>query len=425
MAFFLIINGIHVHLILTKRFIVVFILGFSSGLPLALVSTTLQAWFSDVGMSVYATGMLSLLGMPYLYRFIWSPILDRYPLISFMGKRRSWILGTQILLCLGFNAMAWFSPLTSPLLMALLGFILASLSATQDSAIDAYRIESLHISEFGLGASVASFGYRLALLLAGGVALIMAQHAGWEVVYRSMGFLMIIGMITTVWSQEEETPKKNDVTFGHSFIEPIKNLICRPAIIPFCLFVLFFKVGEAFTTSTSGIVMPFLIQGIGFSLSTIAYVHKILGVIAVVSGGLAAGVILLRYSLYKSLFAFGLIQTLTNALFVLLAIVGKNTAILSLAVVCDNFAAGLGSTALVALFMRFVDSRFTATQFSILVAVSTIPRVFSGPIGAFIQSMVGWVGLYQVAFVLSFGFIPFLMMVAKLQCFSVEKDPNN
>lgn len=400
---------------MVKRLLIVFILGFSSGLPLALVSSTLQAWFADAGMSVLATGMLSLLGLPYVYRFMWAPILDRYSLLPKLGKRRSWILVMQVLLCLGFNAMAWLSPLTSPMLMAALGFALASLSATQDATIDAHRTEYLPADEYGLGASLAIIGYRLALLAAGGLALIIAQHAGWVVAYRSMGCLMILGMIAILWSPEPSSPLPSNPSFAVSFVAPVRNLFSRPEIIPFCFFILFYKLGEAFTTSTSGVVMPFLIQGIGFSLETIAYVNKILGVVAVVLGGLVAGFVLLRWSLYRALFVFGLIQALTNALFVLLAMVGQDVVIFSCAVVSDNFAAGMGSTALVALFMRFVDRRFTATQFSILVALATLPRVFSGPIGALLQSWVGWVGLYQISFILALGFIPFLLMLRQQQ----------
>lgn len=414
-----------VYLLFTRRFIVVFILGFSSGLPLALVTSTLQAWFSDVGMSVYATGMLSLLGLPYLYRFIWAPILDRYSLLSFLGRRRSWILITQVLLCAGFNTLAWFSPLTYPLLIAVLGFILASLSATQDAVIDAYRVELLSYSEYGLGASIASLGYRLALLVSGGLALIIAQYAGWAAVYRIMGSCMIIGILATIFAREKFIHKAKNVSFVYLFVDPIKNLLLRPKIIPFFLFIFFYKLGEAFTTNTSGIVMPFLIQGLDFSLSTIAYIHNIVGVIAIIAGGLTAGWILLHYSLFRSILIFGLIQCVTNALFVILAMVGKNVTLLSIAVMCDNFAAGLGTTAIVALFMRYVDCNFTATQFSILVAFSTIPRVFSGPIGAFLQSITGWVGLYEIAFLLSFVFIPFLFMIIHDPCFRIKENLND
>ncbi|OGV35377.1 MAG: MFS transporter [Legionellales bacterium RIFCSPHIGHO2_12_FULL_35_11] len=412
-------------LIFTRRFIVVFILGFSSGVPLAMVTSTLQAWFAKTGMSVYATGMLSLLGLPYLYRFIWSPVLDRFSLSKSFGRRKSWMLLMQIFLCVGFNLMAWFSPQTSPITLAVLGFILASVSATQDSVIDAYRVECLNSEEFGLGASVASLGYRLAMLISGGLSLVLAENYGWEVVYRVMGFVMVIGMLASIFAEERKVLENTDNSFAHIFTDPIKDLLSRPKILTFCLFVLFFKLGESFTTTTSGVVMPFLIQGVGFSLSTIAYVNKILGVLAIIFGGILGGIILLRYSLYHALLAFGLLQSLTNSLFIVLAIVGKNTILLSAAVMSDNFAAGLGTTAIVALFMSYVDCRYTATQFSILVAFASIPRVFSGPIGAFFQIHLGWVGMFQAGFLLSFVFIPFLLMLASDPCFANKKNSDD
>ena len=394
---------------MNKRLLIVFILGFSSGLPLALITSTLQAWFSDSGMPILATGMLSLLGVPYLYRIVWGPLLDRCSLLS-IGKRRSWILVMQLFLCLGFNLMAWLSPSSSPKGMALLAFVLACFSATQDIAIDAHRTEYLPQSEYGLGASIAVFGYRLALLVAGGLALIIAEHAGWVITYRLMGLFMLPGMMA-VWFSPEPSVSTPNIPFMASFIAPIKELLARDGIGWFVLFIFFYKLGEVFTTSTSGIVMPFLIQGLGFSLDTIAYVNKIMGISAIVVGGLTAGILLQRWSLYKALFVFGLLQALTNALFIVLAMAGNNVLIFSIAVVCDNFAAGMGSTALVALLMRMVDKRFTATQFSLLVAVSTLPRVLSGPIAAVLQSWLGWVGLYQVSFVLALGFIPFLVLI--------------
>lgn len=397
---------------MNRRLLIVLVLGFSSGLPLALISSTLQAWFAYTGMSVMATGALSLLSLPYLYRMLWGPILDRYSLFA-MGKRRSWILSMQVLLLLGFNAMAWLSPLTSPRLMVSLAFILACFSATQDVAIDAHRTEYLPQNEHALGASLAVFGYRLAMLVAGGVALIIAEHFGWATAYRVMGFLMILGMLATIYSPEPSMQSQHKTSFSASFTIPIKELFSRKGILPLLLFVFFYKLGEAFTTSTSGIVMPFLIQGIGFSLDSIAYVNKMMGVSSILLGGLAAGLLLMRWSLYKALFAFGLLQAVANLFFIALAIAGKSLPLFAVAVVCDNFAAGMGSTALVALFMRFVDQRFTATQFSILVGLSTLPRILSGPFAALLQSWFGWVGLYQLSFILALWFIPFLVMIRK------------
>lgn len=396
---------------MNKRLLIVLLLGFSSGLPLALVTSTLQAWYADVGMSVLATGMLSLIGLPYVYRVAWGPLLDRYTLL-FLGKRRSWIFIMQVGLLLGFNGLAWLTPNQHPQLMAYISLLIACFSATQDVAIDAHRTESLPIPEHGLGASLYVFGYRLALLVTGGVALVMAHHWGWAATYRICGAMMIIGMLAILWSDEpslmSSEPQKG---FLATFILPIKDLFNRNDIAVLFLFIFFYKLGEAFTTTTSGIVMPFLIQGIGFSLDTIGYVNKILGISAILIGGFAAGLLLMRWSLYRALLVFGLIQALTNLLFVALAIVGKNLSLFAVAVVSDNFAAGMGSTALVALFMRLVNKQFTATQFSFLVAVSMIPRVLSGPFAALLQIHLGWIGLYQLAFVLSLGFLPLLCIL--------------
>ena len=398
---------------MNKRLVIVFILGFSSGLPLALVSSTLQAWFAQSGMSIMATGMLSLLGLPYLLRIIWGPLLDRYPL-SNLGKRRSWMMLMQVLLLIGFNAMAWCSPNSDPKLLALLAFCMACFSATQDMAIEAHRTEYLPGPEQALGASFAVFGYRLALLFSGGLALVIAQHAGFTVAYRLMGILMLSGVVATYYSPEPSLQSNNKITFIESFIAPLRELKSRPGFLSLLLFILFYKLGESFTTSTSGIVMPFLIQGLGFSLETIGYVNKIMGIVAIVFGGLIAGIVLMRWSLLRALMIFGLLQAVTNMLFVALAINGKSLVLLSLAVVSDNFAAGMGSTALVAMLMRIVDRRFTATQFSILAAISTIPRNFSGPIAATIQAWFGWVGLYQFSVILALGFVPFLILIRHL-----------
>lgn len=396
---------------MNKRLVIIFLLGFSSGLPLALVTSTLQAWFADCGMPVLATGMLSLVGFPYIYRVLWGPLLDRYSLFS-LGLRRSWILLMQICLLLGFNAMACFTPTHSAQVLACLAFLLAIFSATQDASIDAHRTEFLPVSEHALGASLAVFGYRLALLIAGGLALVLASDLGWATTYRIMSLFMLAGIVATLWSQE---PVRQTVATQTSllstFIAPLKDLSSRKGVIPLIIFILFYKLGEAFTTTTSGIVMPFLIQGLGFSLDTIGYINKMLGISSILLGGLASGILLMRWSLYRALFCFGLLQALTNLLFVALAMVGKNLTLFAVAVVCDNFAAGMASTALVAFFMRLVNRQFTATQFSFLVAIATLPRVLSGPVAALLQMSFGWVGLYQLSFVLALGFIPFLLMI--------------
>lgn len=401
---------------MNKRLLIVFILGFSSGLPFALISSTLQAWFAKSNMPLMATAMLSLIAWPYSLRFIWSPILDRYPLLARFGKRRSWIGLTQLALLIGFNTMAWLSPTFHPNALITIALLMALFSATQDIAIDAHRTEYLPNNEHALGASLAVLGYRIALLIASGAALILAQHTSWATTYRVMGFLMLPGLIATWRSSEPSIPSSEHSSICTALIEPFKELFSRPGITTLLLFIFFYKLGEAFTTTTSGIVMPFLIQELGFSLDIIGWVNKTAGLIAIILGGLTAGVVLMRWSLYRALLVFGLLQAVANLAFVLLAYLGPNIPVFITAVVCDNFTAGMGSTALVALFMRLVDRRFTATEFSILVAFSTLPRLFSGPIGALMQSWFGWLGMYQIAFILAFAFVPLLRKMRSQLC---------
>ena len=400
---------------MNQRLLIILMLGFSSGLPLSLLSGTLQAWFTQSGSSLMTVGLLSMIGFPYSYRFLWAPLLDRYVFFS-IGRRRSWILVTQILLFLGFNGIVWFSPNSAPSIIIGLAVILVFISATQDIAIDAHRTEYLRVEEHALGASFAILGYRCALLIAGGLSLVIAQYCGWVWTYRLISLLMLIGMLAVAFStepfrHEPGTYVKKDLL--PSFILPAKALFSEPDIYILLIFVIFYKLGEAFTASTSGIVIPFLIQGIGFPLDVIGYVNKILGLSAAIVGSISAGILLLRWSLFRALLTFGLFQAVSNLLFVALAIVGKNLSLFCLAVVCENFASGMSAVALVALFMRIVDLRYTATQFSILTAFAFLPRTFSGPIAALGQSWLGWVGLYESVFLISLGFIPFLFMVYK------------
>jgi PAT family beta-lactamase induction signal transducer AmpG len=390
-----------------KRFLIVFFLGFSSGIPLALVTGTLQAWYAESGMSLMATGALSLVGLPYSLRIVWGPLVDRYSLF-FIGKRRSWILTMQVFLLLGFNVMAWLSPSTSGGALAIIALVLACCSATQDIAIDAHRTEYLSISEHGLGASIAVLGYRIAMLLSGGLALVLAYHFGWAFTYRLMGFFLLLGLWATIYSEEPQGVTQNE-PLAHAFYAPLKEFFSRPGCTTLVLFIIFYKTGEAFTSTSSGIVMPFLIQGLGFSIETIGYLNKMLGISSVVIGGLLAGFILMHAPLYRCLLVFGVLQALTNLFFVALAVSAKSTWLLAVAVVFDNLASGMASTALVALFMRIVDRRYTATQFSLCVAISTLPRVFSGPFAAMVQESIGWVGLYNVSVILAMAFIPFWM----------------
>jgi MFS transporter, PAT family, beta-lactamase induction signal transducer AmpG len=391
---------------------VVFLLGFSSGLPFALLGTTLQAWFADTGISVMQIGLLSLLGLPYTYRMIFAPMVDRYKLFD-IGRRRSWMLLMQACLLIGFNLLAWLQPQQSLWSMVFLALVLSVCSAIQDTVIDAQRIEYLPESDYGLGAALAVLGYRIAILTGSGLALIFAAHHGWAWTYRLMGGLMVVGLLAA-WFSEEPAVEPEARLGWAGWIEPFQALFRLPHWGWLFLFILLYKLGEAFTTTTSGIVMPFLRQELDFSLETIGYVNKLMGVSALLIGGLMAGYVLRTWSLYRALICFGVVQAGANLLFLALAMYGKVMGLFVLAVLADNLAAGMGSTALVVLLMNVVEKRFTATQFSVLVAISSLPRILAGPLGASIQAHVGWVGLYQWAVVMSLLFLP---VMGKIKAF--------
>lgn len=398
---------------MNKRLLTVLLLGFSSGLPLTLLTGTLQAWFSSEGLSLMSIGFLSLIGLPYSYRFLWAPFLDYFSPFQ-LGRRRGWLLITQLILLLGFNFMAWFSPQSNSTSMMLLGFFLAFVSATQDIAVDAQRTEYLPVEEHALGASLGVLGYRCALLVVGGFSLVMAGYWGWALTYRLMGLFMLVGILATIFSHEPlSSSAPSTFSLSEAFVAPTKALLREKNIGALLLFIIFYKLGEAFTASTSGVVLPFLIQGLGFPLDVIGYVNKMLGVAAAILGGLVSGVLLLRYPLFRAMMIFGLLQAFSILCFVALAFVGRNIVLLCFAVLTENFSTGLCAVALVTLFMRIVDKRYTATQFSLLMAFALLPRTFSGPIGALIQENVGWVGLYEIVFGLSLGFLPILFWLCR------------
>jgi len=398
-------------------------LGFSSGLPLSLITSTLQAWFAESGMSLLATGALSLVGLPYTCKVLWGPLVDRFTLLASLGRRRSWILCMQILLFTGFNILACLTPQASAEYMAVIALILAVFSATQDIAIDAQRAEYLPVQQHGLGAFLGVFGYRMAMFVSGGLSLVVVHYLGWAWTYHAISLFFLLGAVAILCSQEPKATVLKSNGIVQTFTKPLQTLLAKERIGYLFLFILLYKTGEAFTATTSGIVMPFLIQGVGFSIDTIGYVNKILGISSLLFGGLCAGFILMYCSLYYSLLIFGLLQALTNLLFVALAMYGKNLALLSVAVVCDNLVAGMAATALVAFFMRLVDMQFTGTQFSLLVAISTVPRLFSGPVAASIQMYTGWVGLYQLSVLFALLFLPFLWLIRKHTEIAPSKKP--
>lgn len=398
-----------------KRILTILLLGFSSGLPLALTGATLQAWFTESNVSLMTIGMLSLVGVPYVWKFVWAPIMDRY-IPPFFGKRRGWILVTQLGLSLTLFLLANLNPGETPKLIGWLALIIAFLSASQDIAYNAYTTDVLLPTERGLGAASTVLGYRIAMLISGGLALVLADHFGWRITYEVMALLMAFATLVTYLGPEAK-PVDSPHHIKQVFFEAFNNLLRRDGIVIILLFVVFYKFGDALALS---LMSNFLLHGVGFSLTDVGIVFKTAGLFAIIFGGFVGGALLTRMNLYRGLLFFGLAQAFSNLTFMILAYTGKNYLIMVSTIFIESFCSGLSTAALVAFLMSLCDHRFTATQFASLTALTAVPRVFLGPVAALMVEHLGWINFYFWSFVLCFPGIMLLNMLRHKVRFNAE-----
>lgn len=380
--------------LVNRRIGAVALLGFASGLPLALSGGTLQAWMAVEGVDLKTIGLFTLVGLPYTLKFLWAPVLDRY-VLPLLGRRRGWILFTQLALIGLIFALSLTSPKNSPVLVALLALLLAFSSASQDIVIDAYRTDVLRERERGLGAAISVTGYRVAMLVSGALALILVGPLGWRLTYMLMAGLMLIGTMATLLAPEPEDAGRPPTSLSEAVSGPLTEFFSRPAAWAFLVLIILYKIGDAFAGS---LTTAFLIRGPGFSVGEVGAINKGLGLIATIFGALYGGVLLSRMSLYKSLMIFGILQAVSNLSFMVLAYVGKVYSMMVVAVAFENLAGGMGTAAFVAFLMALCDHRYTATQFALLSALASLGRVFVGPPSGFLAQEVGWVIFFFVTF---------------------------
>lgn len=388
-----------IHKYFNNRLLSILYLGFASGLPLALTGTTLQAWYTVSGVNIIAIGFLGLLGQPYIYKFLWAPFLDRY-IPPLLGRRRGWMLITQLLLALTIAWMALLQPTTSATTLALVALLVAFLSATQDISIDAYRTEILQPSERGIGTAMNVGGYRIAMLLSGGIALIMAAQLGWRATYFLMAGIMLFSCFISYLAPEPEQTEENPSSLKQAIMEPFREFMQRDLALALLAFIVLYKLGDA-CTGTNSISTAFLIRGLGFSLIDVGTVNKTIGIIASLCGVFCGGILLSRWNIFKALWRFGILQALATFAFFLLAIIGKNYNLMVTVVFFENFTAGLLTAALVAFLMSLCNFRYTATQFALLSAVAAIGRVVMGPAAGITVAYLGWVNFFFCAFLLT------------------------
>ena len=430
----------------SRRIAAMLVLGFASGLPLALSAGSLQAWLTVEGVDLQTIGFFALAGLPYTFKFVWAPLLDRFePPLG--GRRRGWLVVTQLLLALTCLAMAGLDPRDSIQAMGACAVAIAFLSASQDIVFDAYRSDLLGEQERGAGAAVSVMGYRLAMLVSGGLALIVADRwLGWPGTYRLMAGLTAAMALATAFAPRlggapaPTTEVRRElagfaamlmaggavyaglrwglwdgwsVSAGQrlalqsasmmaafaasvqaarlagfpSFVEPWDAFFRRRNAIALLALIVFYKLGDAFAGSLS---TAFLIRAAGFTQTEVGAVNKAMGLAATIVGALAGGAWLARRPLYGALMAFGVLQAVSNLGYWLLSVMPKSFALMAAAIGVENLCGGMGTAAFVAFLMALTDRRFSAAQFALLSALAAVGRVYVGPASGVMVEALGW-----------------------------------
>lgn len=393
--------------IFSRRMLITFFLGMSSGIPLLAIGSTLQAWMKDEQVDLSVIGLFSLIGLPYTLKFLWAPLIDRY-VPPFLGRRRGWMLITQIGLAALFVGLAVVGPKISLELTALLAFLIAFVSASQDIVLDAHRRDTLSDAELGFGSSLFVNGYRIGMLVSGAGALSIADLVSWRVVYLLIGMSMGVGIITTFLAPEPTREPGAPTTLRDAIIRPLAEYFSRPGAITILLFILMYKLGDSLA---SAMTTPYILE-IGFTKAQLAAIAKTLGLAATLGGGLLGGALLLRISIIRALLYFGFLQAFTILGFSLLIRFGADTTALAAVITLENFTSGLGTSAYVAFMGSLCNRSFSATQYALLSSLAGIPRVLlSSPTG-FLASGLGWEGYFIFC---TFAAIPGLVLLRALE----------
>ncbi|NCO61081.1 MAG: AmpG family muropeptide MFS transporter [Deltaproteobacteria bacterium CG_4_8_14_3_um_filter_51_11] len=371
--------------VFSRRMIVALLMGFSSGLPLLLTVTLLQAWMKQEKVDLSVIGLMSLVGLPYTLKFLWAPILDRFAL-PLLGRRRGWLLLSQVCLVAAIIALGSTDPAMRPLGVAFAALVVTFMSATQDIVVDAYRREDLPDSELGLGSSFYINGYRVGMLLASGGGLILADHMPFSQVYIFMGLCMLPGIVTTLLTPEPVTGTTPPKTLREAVIDPITDYIKRNKALTILAFILFYKIGD---TMASTMTTPFYLD-IGFTKSEIGAVVKLFGFWATVCGGFLGGLFMLRIGIKKSLWIFGILQAVSTGGFALLALLGRSLPALSAVIAFENLTGGMGTAAYAAFMASITNKRFTATQYALLSSLMGVPRVIASAPTGIMADHLGW-----------------------------------
>ena len=407
-----------------RRLIIIFFMGFVSGLPLALTYTVLQWWLSVIGVSLMAIGLFALVQTPYSLKFLWAPLIDSVPLpilSNMLGRRRAWMIIIQIALMGSIIGLGMTKPEVNPMSTAVLALAVAFFSASQDIVIDAYRIDILDEEEQGAGAAMTQAGYRVGALASGAGGLFLFDWTSSSVIYGLMGGLVLVGFITALCApiprtdQVDKAPSKCvGMWIQRNIVSPYIEFFQRNQIstaLVILAFIVLYKFGDAFL---SVMAYPFYYQ-IGFSSTQVGIASATFGKIAVVVGAFAGGLVVKRYGILKSLLIGGLLQMFSNLMYAAQAAIGPDYPFLFLTITIENISQGMGSAAFIAYLSMLCHTRYTGTQYALFASFMVFARTWLVTPSGWAAEQLGWISFFVLStFVAVPGLLLLLWMMKQL-----------
>lgn len=404
--------------------LVVFLMGFSSGLPFLMVGGTLKTWMREAHIDLSTIGFFSMVSLPYSLKFLWAPLMDRY--VPPLGRRRGWLLISQLGVMFSVFALAQVDPVSQTTLLGIVATVVAFFAASQDIAIDAYRREILPDDQLGLGSSFYIPAFRLAMLLVGAGSFSFSKRMDWPSVYMLLGCFMLIGIATTLFCKEPKTEAPPPKTIAESVLGPLKEFFSRDSAFLILAFILLYKLGEAMAT---GMLNPLYID-LKIDKDAVAGVAKFAGFWATIAGGIVGGLVIVKIGIHKSLWVFGVLQSVGLLLFAYLAAFGQEwiannpsatqmdtvtiLPLLTASITGENFTAGMATTSFVAFMASQTNKRFTATQYALLTSLMAWPSSLFGVLAGVLAERVGWVMFFVTCTLLTIPGLIILFWMKRL-----------
>ena len=384
--------------------------GFASGLPYVLVFITLTAWLRDVGIDLSLIGFISWIMLTYSLKFLWAPLVDKSPtkLFKKFGHRRSWIITMQLQIIVSLIVLSFINPVTDLIAFAVFAFIIALAGSIQDIAIDAFRIESAKLSDQGNLAAGYQFGYRLAILVGSSFALIYAENYSWSSTYQLMAIILGINIFLSIYiSVEKPNPNLVKLKYQDSLIEPVKDFFNRFGVKIASMLLLIIATYRLTDIVMGPMANPFYID-MGYSLSEIGYVVKVVALIATIIGVFVGGIFIKRLGLYQSLLIGAFLVMITNLFFSYASLNEKNLFLLACIVASDSLAAGIVGTVNITFLTSLVSAKYTGFQYALLTSLMAfLGKVFGGFSGVFVEN-------FQTLFGFNYGWMSFYIFTSML-----------